>query len=96
MGETLRQLSGLMAVFGLLGFCVWKLGNRRGAFSLARFTRGSRGSPKVVQKVERLVLTPQHTLHVLSLRGQEIMVVTHCHGCTLLTPEKEIGRGVGA
>jgi hypothetical protein len=36
--------------------------------------------------VERLALTPQHTLHVVRINGRELVVATHPQGCSVVTP----------
>ena len=90
-----RQILGLFAVFSLLGLTVWKL---RGAatpmrlgqsfLKKAMFRRvlNAKGltRQRAIETVERMALTPQHTLHVLRLRDQEMLVATHPQGCTLL------------
>ena len=117
LAEYGRQILALVVVFSLLGLTVWKLGRRPPAFSgqtLLRkflfgkfflgkpFARKARSAEAVLEVVERLVLTPQHTLHVLRLRGREMLVATHPQGCALLhgAPDRldrdSAARGAGA
>jgi hypothetical protein len=105
IAEYGRQILALIVVFSLLGFTVWKLGRHRGSVPLAQLTGGGVGqkgrtAARVLEPVERLVLTPQHTLHVLRFRDREILVTTHPHGCSLLDGEPEkpglTARGAGA
>lgn len=49
-----------------------------------RFAGKLRASEPALQSVQRLALTPQHTLHILRLRNREIVVATHPQGCTVL------------
>jgi hypothetical protein len=107
LSEYGRQILSLMVVFSLLGLTVWKLGRRRQTFSGQTlwskiFTRKAGSSERVLESVERLVLTPQHTLHVLRFHGQQMLVATHPQGCTLLdgAPDRltqdTVSRGAGA
>ncbi len=105
LAEYGRQILALIVVFSLLGFTVWKLGRHRGSVSLARLTtkflgQKRRAAETVLEPVQRLVLSPQHTLHVLRFRDREILVATHPQGCTLLDGEADkpglAARGAGA
>ncbi len=110
-----RQILGLFVVFSLLGFTVWKLRGsgtpiwwprtwrenflNKAILGRAFTTRGL-ARDRALETVERLALTPQHTLHVLRLRDTEILVATHPQGCTLLdtSPAHKdlMARGAGA
>jgi flagellar biogenesis protein FliO len=46
--------------------------------------------------VERLSLTPQHSLHMVRVNGREFVVATHPQGCTLVTAVAEQAIGTGA
>ena len=107
LSEYGRQILSLMVVFSLLGLTVWKLGRRRQTFSGQTlwskiFARKARASERVLESVERLVLTPQHTLHVLRFHGRQMLLATHPQGCALLegAPERlaldTASRGAGA
>lgn len=86
--EYERQILSLLVVFSMLGLTVWKLGRRRGSLSLARWSKflkpKGRSAERMLETVERLVLTPQHALHVIRWRDRELLVATHPQGCTLL------------
>jgi flagellar biogenesis protein FliO len=77
--DTLRQVSAVLAVFALLGTALWFL-RRRGAASF----QGWRTQGKSLESIERLPLTPQHTLHLVKIQGRELVVATHPQGCVLL------------
>ena len=108
-----RQILGLFVVFSLLGLTVWKLrGSRKpirwgeNFFKKAIWGKAlNKGLAKqrALETIERLALTPQHTLYVLRLRDRELLVVTHPQGCTLLdttrareAPPDLLARGAGA
>ena len=106
LAEYGRQILSLIVVFSLLGLTVWKLGRSRQPFSGHTLWRktfwqkmlGPRGrsGDRVLKTVERLVLTPQHTLHVLRFHGQEMLVATHPHGCTLPDGAPELTQGTAS
>jgi flagellar biogenesis protein FliO len=77
--DLLRQTSAVLAVFALLGLLLWFL--RRGGLATLR---ARRPGPRSLESVERLLLTPSHSLHLVKIRGREIVVATYPQGCALL------------
>jgi hypothetical protein len=75
-GDLVRQGLAVLLVFGLLGAAVWKL---RGGVLVRTRCDGPR-----LASVGRLVLTPQHTVHLLRIDGHEVVVATYPHGCSVL------------
>lgn len=81
--EIARQVLSVLFVFGLLGAALWTL-RRGGRVSF----KGSAGKLRSLQSVERISLTPNHALHLVRIRGREVVVATHPQGCVvLLGPE---------
>jgi flagellar biogenesis protein FliO len=93
VGSFTRQVLSILLVFGLLGFTFWKL-RRGGSPALFRspWRRNASGG-RAMESLERLVLTPQHALHLVRVQGREIVVATHPHGCTLIG---DSAKGAGA
>jgi len=92
--ETMRQVWAVSAVLLLLAASLWWL-RRKG---LARYA--SRGSRKQnLQAVERLMLGPQHSLHLVRLAGRGLLVGTSPAGCAVLEsfawPSPESGPTAG-
>jgi flagellar biogenesis protein FliO len=83
VASTLRQAGSILLVISLLGFAVWKL--RRPGEALGWNWRGAAAKGREMQAVERLALTPQHSLHLVRMHGCEIVIATHPQGCTLLS-----------
>jgi flagellar biogenesis protein FliO len=82
--DVFRQIVSVLVVFALLGATVWSL-RRSGKISFAGFTRKWTPAPtKAFTAVERLTLTPQHTLHLIRIHGQELLVATHPQGCSVM------------
>jgi hypothetical protein len=98
--HVVQQVGSVLLVFGLLGLAVWKL--RRGGAPRAELWPGrglfpsNNGRMRALESVERLVLTPQHALHLVRIRGREVVVATHPQGCALLVETTERNPGAGA
>lgn len=79
-----RQAASIAFVFVLLA-ALWLI-RRRGASRV--FDRRPARRTRSLHAVERLALTPQHSLHLLRVHfqgeGRELVVATHPEGCTML------------
>jgi flagellar biogenesis protein FliO len=94
--DVLRQAGSVLLVFSLLGAVLWAL-RRGGRISIQGFARKRLlGSTKEMASLERLSLTPQHTLHRVRVCGREILVATHPQGCTVLTEQAPMERAMSA
>lgn len=80
--ELLYQLSAVALVFGLLGTALWAL-RRRGLLAGRGIVRGRRAAGRL-EPLERLVLTPHHTLHLVRVADRAMLIGAHAAGCTLL------------
>jgi flagellar biogenesis protein FliO len=77
--ETMHQVLAVSAILLLLAATLWWL-RRKG---LARC--GARGPrSRDLQAVERVVLSPQHSLHLVRLAGRGLLVGISPAGCALL------------
>jgi flagellar biogenesis protein FliO len=85
--ELWRESAALVTVFGLLGAALWALRRRTGGLGA--------GVSKSLTAVERIALTPQHTLHLIRISQRELLVATHPHGCTLLIEQTPPGSPRG-
>ena len=77
---VIEQVAAIGAVLGLLGACLWWL--RRRGFAVPVIVR--RGDSRRLQSLERLPLGAQHTLHLVRLGDQALVVGCSPAGCTLL------------
>ena len=75
----MRQVLAVSAVLSLLAAALWWL-RRKG---LVRHFRGGARQP-ALQPVERLLLGPQHALHLVRLAGRGLLVGTSPAGCAVL------------
>jgi len=89
--NPIQQAFGILLVLALLGGVLWWL-RRKG---VAQFTvRGRAGKVRAMKLIERLPLTPQHTLHLVDLEGREVLIATSPGGCSILYRPPELqGNG---
>lgn len=80
--DAMREISSVSAVLLLLAAALWWL-RRKG---LAGYRARGSGSPRgrTLQPVERLMLGPQHSLHLVRLGGRGLLVAASPAGCALL------------
>ncbi|MBV8845582.1 MAG: hypothetical protein JO307_22475 [Bryobacterales bacterium] len=79
----IRQVFSVLAVFALLGGALWKLSHGRTFLRVPSRLTGSKPD-RILKPIDRLVLTPHHTLHLVRLRGQELVIATYPNGCCVL------------
>ena len=91
--DSFREIAAVLLVFALLGAALWAA--RRWTASSFRAGSGllTKAHSRSLQGIERLALSPQHTLHLVQIDGRRLLVVTHPQGCSLLT---ETAKGAGA
>src|ERR1019366_5161189 len=77
--ELIRQVLAVSAVLSLLAASLWWL-RRKG---LVRHSAGG-SKTHALQTVERLMLGPQHSLHLVRLAGRGLLVGTSPGGCAVL------------
>jgi len=74
-----RDLLSVVAVLALLGAALWVLRRGVGARLPGAFSKS-----RSIETVQRIALTPQHSLHLVRIHGRELLVATHPQGCALL------------
>jgi hypothetical protein len=77
--DLLRQIAAVAGVLLLLGAALHWLRARRPAPWFAGRAGGRR-----LETIERLPLSPQHTLHLVRLDSRTMLVAAGPNGCTLL------------
>jgi flagellar biogenesis protein FliO len=80
--ELVRQALMVLLVLGLLAGALWWL-RSRGLAQTAWKRRGGKAG-RSLQLIERLSLTPQHSVHLVRMAGRVILVGTSPSGCGLL------------
>jgi flagellar biogenesis protein FliO len=88
--EEIRQVLSVVAVLALLGFSLWWL-RGKGVAHFALRNRGA-GKARSMQVVERLALTPHHSLHLVRVGERTILVAASPGGCSLLDAMPEVDK----
>jgi flagellar biogenesis protein FliO len=80
--ETLQPVLAVVFVLGMLGGALYWLR----AKGLARFNgKGiGRSGARQMRVIERLPLTPNHSLHLVMVGGQRLLVAISPSGCTVV------------
>jgi flagellar biogenesis protein FliO len=80
--EALQQALGVFAVLGLLGGALWWLRSKGLAQFAVRVPGG--GKTKSMKVIERLALTPQHSLYLVRVAGRTMLIAASPGGCSIL------------
>jgi LPXTG-motif cell wall-anchored protein len=88
--QQFGQLFAVAGVLMLLGGSLFFL-RRKG---IARFGLGAAGATvgRQLQSLERLPLTPQHSLHLIRVCGRIVLIAVSPGGCSVLDAEKTAER----
>ena len=79
--EMIQQSLAVLVVLCLLAFTLWWL-RRKG---IAHITPGGRRqSTRRLQTLERLPLTPQHSLHLVRAAGKVVLISSSPAGCKVI------------
>jgi flagellar biogenesis protein FliO len=83
--DVLQQIAAVCLVIGLAVLAASL--SRKGAGSgLLRYRWGASGSGRM-EVVQRLMLTPQHSICIIRIDGRELTVGLHPGGITVMTSE---------
>ena len=80
--ETTEQLLAVMVVLGLLCGSLWLL--KRKGLVRTNFRRPARSGEPRLEVLDRLALTPQHSLHLIRMADRTLLVGLSPQGCSLL------------
>lgn len=76
--EVAEQVASVLAVFGLLAIAVYAFGRKTGRPWLTFRNQTRKADAMFV--ADRLVLTPQHSLHLVRVGDRSLLVATHPQG----------------
>ena len=88
--ESIQQALSVVLVLGLLGAVLWWL-RRRGMAQFA-FRAPGAGKRRSIQVVERMALTPQHSLHLVRVADRTMLIAASPAGCSILEGFTEPAR----
>ena len=80
--ESIQQALSVLLVLGLLGGTLWWL-RRRGMAPFGLRAPGT-GRRKSIQVLERMALTPQHSLHLVRVADRTMLIAASPAGCSIL------------
>ena len=83
----MQQALSVVLVLGILGGALWWL-RRKGMAQFAFKTPGS-GKRKSIQVIERMALTPQHSLHLVRVADRTMLIAASPSGCSILEGFRE-------
>jgi flagellar biogenesis protein FliO len=92
--ESVQQILAVLFVLGLLGGTLFWLRSK----GMARFTGAGfrRPSGRRMQSLERLPLTPQHSLHLIRVDGKVLLIGVSPGGCSVVDGTNwELSAGSG-
>lgn len=80
--DTLQPILAVFVVLGLLGGTLYLLRSK----GLARFNGKAfvRSGNRQMRALERLPLSPQHSLHLVSVGGKTLLIAVSPGGCTVV------------
>jgi len=81
--DSIGQALSVLLVLALLGATLWWL-RRRGLATFALKGVGGGGRRKSIQVIERLALTPQHSLHLVKVERRTMLIAASPAGCSIL------------
>ena len=82
--EVIGQLTAVSGVLALLLAALWWL-RRRGFARITAFAPVlTRGNGRRLERLERVVLSPQHALHLVRVADTVLLVAASPGGCALL------------
>lgn len=80
--ELSEQLLAVVMVLGILGAGLWVL--KRKGFVRTTLRRAPRAGELRLEVLDRLPLTPQHSVHLIKIADRTILVGVSPGGCNLL------------
>lgn len=80
--EMFEQFAAVGAVLGALFAALWLLKSKGWVRTASRGPRGD-GAPRL-EVIDRLALTPHHSLHLVRLADRTLLVGISPNGCNLL------------
>jgi len=83
----------LLMLLAWVGAIVWLRRRGYAQFSFGGFSRGPGVKPaKRMQVMERVALTPQHSLHLVRVDDRVVLVASAPGGCSVLSPMDDDGE----
>jgi flagellar biosynthetic protein FliO len=91
--ELFQQFIIVLGVLGLLGGGLWAL--KRKGWARAGMRRGRDDGQPRLEVIDRLPLTPQHSLHLVKLADRTLLIGLSPSGCNLLESSGSLSSAAG-
>jgi flagellar biogenesis protein FliO len=93
--DPMQNGLAVLLTLSLLGGVLWWLRRRGMARFTGRFPSGTK--TRRMKALERLALSPQHSLHLVEVEGRTVLIAASPGGCSILdtlsgSPEKAEAR----
>jgi flagellar biosynthetic protein FliO len=89
--EIFQQIFAVAGVLGALCIAIWAMKRKGWARISLRGTRGARDPQTRLEVLDRLVLTPHHSVHLIRLADRTLLVGLSPNGCNLLETSPAAG-----
>ncbi len=89
------ETMAILACIGTGAALAWVGGRASGGGMRVGVLRAARRA-RHLQSIERLPLTPQHSLHLVEAEGRRLLVAVHPAGCSVLEAGDASGGTTGA
>ncbi len=80
--EPLQQSAAVLLVLVLLGAAIYALRTKGMAMILRRSSGGAR--QRQLESIDRLPLTPHHSLHLVRVEGRTVLIAVSPGGCSMV------------
>jgi flagellar biogenesis protein FliO len=80
--EPLQQAAAVLLVLTLLGATLYGL--RAKGLALIMPRRSGMGNRRQLESIERLPLTPHHSLHLVRVEDRTVLIAVSPNGCSIL------------
>ncbi|MGI8742872.1 MAG: flagellar biosynthetic protein FliO [Bryobacteraceae bacterium] len=92
--DLIRESLGITIVFALLWAALWLL-KRKGAIHMGPPVKRG-GRPHCVEVIDKIRLTPQHSVHVVQVGDRQIVLGVHAGGFTVIASTDNPGTNACA
>jgi flagellar biogenesis protein FliO len=88
--EPMEQAAAVLLVLVLLGATLYAL---RGKGLQMVLPRRAAGRQRQLESIERLPLTPQHSLHLVRVEDRTVLIAVSPNGCSIIDRSLENAHG---
>jgi flagellar biogenesis protein FliO len=87
--EPLQQAAAVLLVLVLLGAAIYAL-RAKGLVTMLRRSSGGTNQ-RQLESIDRLPLTPHHSLHLVRVEGRTVLIAVSPGGCSIVAGDPDGG-----